>query len=165
MAAANTELTAAHLRRTVDYDPGTGVFHWIRTDGHRAAGNVAGTRDSGGYLRFCVDNTRHRAHRLAWLYVHGVWPSGVIDHINGDKTDNRMANLRDVSHAVNIQNQRHASARSRTSVLGVYRQGNRFTAQIQVAKRSVHIGCFATVEEAHDAYLKKKRELHAGCSI
>jgi hypothetical protein len=108
------------------------------------------------------------AHRVAWVHFYGGWPKNVIDHINGDKTDNRIANLRDVPHALNMHNQRAASAHNkRSSLLGAHwhKNGGRWRSNITVAGVTRHLGCFDTEQEAHAAYVEAKRSLHAGCTI
>ena len=106
------------------------------------------------------------AHRLAWLYVYGEWPNSEIDHINGDRSDNRIQNLRDATHSENQQNRRAASKKSKTGVLGVHpTPDGRYVAQISINGRSVKIGRFRSVEDAQAAYIETKREIHAGCTI
>lgn len=92
------ELDPKSLRATFHYSPENGTFT------RRSTGKVAGCKASHGYLVIRFGEKLRYAHRLAWLYVHGVWPTNVIDHINGDKTDNRLANLRDVTTAANAKN-------------------------------------------------------------
>ena len=117
-----------------------------------------------------VGGARHYAHRLAWLFATGEWPKETIDHINGDRGDNRIANLRDVPRRINCENQRKARSVNRVGLLGVSRAtGNRpgkpYTAFIGVRGKSVGLGYFPTAELAHEAYLAAKRRLHEGCSI
>jgi hypothetical protein len=97
--------------------------------------------------------------------THGAWPDGCIDHINGQKADNRISNLRKVTHAVNMQNQHRAARTSKTGLLGVSPNKTRFVANINVDGRRVYLGSFATAHDAHSAYLSAKRELHAGCVL
>lgn len=98
----------------------------------------------------------------------GGWPRFTIDHINGDGSDNRWANLRDVPLFVNQQNMRKPRGGQRTNkigVLGVTQVGRRFSARLSVDKRTTYLGTFDTPEEAHAAYLAAKRAHHAGCTV
>lgn len=149
-------LTRDELRGRLNYDPATGVFTW--PDG-RPAGNPAGT---AGRLQITLNGVARYAHRLAWLYVHGVWPDGQIDHINGDKLDNRIANLRVLTNAENKQNQRRAYANNRTGRLGVsYDSRNgKWRARIMLDGRSKSLGYFPTPDAASAAYEAAKMELH-----
>jgi hypothetical protein len=112
------------------------------------------------------------AHRLAWLYVHGVMPEHYVDHINGVKNDNRIENLRDVKQGVNLQNQKRAK-RNRVSsdLLGVsfsnkgQNKDRPYRARIVVDRKEIHLGTFAYEKDAHDAYLAAKRQYHEGCTI
>lgn len=101
------------------------------------------------------------AHRLAWLYVHGRWPDGLIDHKNGDRADNRFDNLRDVAHRVNMQNLRKAFVSSKTGLLGASPlKDGRFGAFIKRDGKSKNLGTFDTPELAHAAYVAAKRVIH-----
>jgi hypothetical protein len=161
-------VTAEYIRSVLDYDPDTGVFTWRRPVGPRAKpGQKTGVVDkSSGYVRIrLLRQTRH-AHRLAWLYVHGGFPGGVIDHINGDRADNRIANLRDATPTMNMQNQR--KSRGRSGYLGVWYPSGRatkFTACIVMPSGRKVLGQFDTAEAAHEVYLTAKRKFHEGCSI
>ena len=113
-----------------------------------------------------IDEREYSAHRLAWLYVHGAWPTGQIDHINGDRGDNRISNLRDVTPALNTQNQRRAARSNKSSgLLGVTANRGRWLAQISIGGKSRNLGRYATPEEAHAVYVAAKRVLHAGCTL
>ena len=98
-----TSLTADRVRELLSYNPDSGVFTWRVSRPGRKAGSLAGTPDGRGYWRISVDDKSYRAHRLAWLWVHGTWPVE-IDHKNQIKTDNRIDNLRPVTRAQNQQN-------------------------------------------------------------
>jgi hypothetical protein len=159
------------VKELLDYEPTTGIFRWKGRTGRgktplSAPGALAGTTNDSGYRIIRLDRVNFRAHRLAWLYVHGELPKQDIDHINGDRSDNRIANLRSVSRSVNLQNLRSAKSHNKSSgLLGVHLSDNRWIAKLQVDKRTVHIGSFGTAEEASQAYLAAKRSLHAGCTI
>lgn len=164
---ADANLTAERLRQVLDYDPEAGKFTWKIQSGNARPGGRAGCLRAYGYWGMKIDKRPHLAHRLAILWMTGDWPTEDVDHINGDRTDNRWKNLREVSRKVNLQNQRRARSDNAKGVLGVYqiKETGKWRARIQVDGRSVHIGCFDTSEEAHDAYVLKKRELHPGCTL
>jgi hypothetical protein len=160
------DLTHARLLELLAYDAQSGVFRWRGNSSPRVrAGAVAGTLSSYGYVRVKVDGANYMAHRLAWFYVHGCWPLECVDHINGDKADNRIANLRDISLRLNQENQRKAHVNNRTGLLGAHRAGKKFVARIRVNKRAIRLGVFETAQLAHEAYLHAKRAIHAGGTV
>lgn len=162
MAEMNKEIATQYL----DYDPETGLFRW-KVDVSRIAkqGSIAGHLSGKGYRAISFQGKSYLSHRLAWLIVYGEWPPYGIDHINGVPDDNRIANLRSIPQSLNVQNLRRARADNTIGFLGVTRAGKRFSARIWVAGKSKRYGCYDTPEEAHEAYLKVKRELHKGCTI
>lgn len=156
------------LKNVLNYDPETGVFTWKRPAHQKTSGKLAGHKTKREYIYIGIDGEVYRAHRIAWLYYYGKPPINSIDHINGIRSDNRICNLRDVSNTVNTENQTRATAQNKSSgVLGVSREKNhrRWRAHIGVNGRQIHIGYFDTIEEAQKAYISKKRELHAGCTL
>lgn len=154
------------LKELLSYDPATGVFTWrVSMNGRTQAGDVAGSFDVNGYRRIGVNRRSHKAHRLAWLYMTGEWPKAEIDHRNGSRADNRWINLRESDPILNAQNQRKAQSDSTTGFLGVSPLKGRFLARIKAGGKRKNLGTFSTPEQAHAAYLKAKRELHAGCTI
>jgi hypothetical protein len=116
---------------------------------HRAAGTLVGTPGTRGYLQCSVDGEVHKVHRLAWLYVYGVWPTGQIDHINHVTSDNRIINLRDVSCAENHQN-RARKTKSASGYLGVtwHKRDKRWQAYIELDGKSTHLGLFQNLADA-----------------
>lgn len=153
-------LTQAQVKELFDYDPETGIIRWMVRKGSVQAGTVAGSPNDRGYIQIRIDKTTYRAHRLAWLIFYGRWPENQIDHINGIRTDNRIKNLREANAAQNAQNQRTASSDNKSGYLGVSVFRNKWQAQIMVNGKNRYIGVYDTPEEAHEAYLAKKRELH-----
>ena len=154
-------LTKDELQKVVTYDKETGAFTWNTQAGCRNAGDKCGGVDPNGYSRFTINKKLYTAHRLAWLYVYGEMPSGDIDHINGIKSDNRIANLRVVSKSGNAQNR----AARKDNVIGfagvTFRKSyNKWVARIEAAGRRMQIGSFSTPEEAHSAYVKAKLSMH-----
>lgn len=144
-------LTADRLHELLFYRPEVGLFFWKDTSrlvGSNAgrAGLPAGSVNSRGYRTIKVDGRYYKAHRLAFLYVTGHWPSGVVDHINWDTDDNRWANLRDVSQAVNSA---HRKPHSNQGGLHFSKRKRRWEARITRDRRRIYLGSFATREEAN----------------
>lgn len=151
------------MRELLAYDPETGVLRWrIARGGNAKAGSIAGSLDSHGYGQIKLAGQCHRAHRVAWCLFYGAWPTAEIDHVNGIRNDNRIANLRETTSAQNKQNLRGAHRDNKSGYLGVcYRhKRNLWTAQIQAEGRLRHLGFFATPEAASQAYLAAKAKLH-----
>ena len=163
---AKTDLTAQRLRELLDYNPNSGEFiRRVRTGPTAPAGCLAGYIKASGYVYISVDGHHYLAHRLAWLYTHGMWPTGVIDHVDGNCTDNRIFNLRDVSVAENTQNMRKGRVNSAVSYLGVSVKRKKWRASIRSAGKTINLGVFNTPELAHEAYVAAKRKLHRTCTI
>ena len=144
------ELTAEKLRELLHYEPASGIFtRKVSTASRAKVGDVAGCQNGAGYLSIMLQRRVHQAHRLAWMYVYGEWPTGQIDHINRIKTDNRISNLRDVSHKQNHQNKSKPSNNTsgHTGVVW-HKQNSKWQATITHNKKDTYLGCFATVEEA-----------------
>ena len=155
-------LTVDRLREVFHYDLNTGVFtRLVRTGFRVRIGDEAGSLDAKGYIVIGIDRCVHKAHRLAWFYVHGVWPTGQIDHINADRADNSICNLRDVSQSLNQQNQKKARSNNRSGFFGVSKNKNRWMARINIDGTETYIGNFCTPELAQDAYLSAKQVHHA----
>jgi hypothetical protein len=159
-------LTQQRLKEVLDYSPETGSFiRKIKQSGVRQ-GAISGSLSTDGYLITSIDQKPYKCHRLAWLYMTGKWPIGYIDHINGNRSDNRFANLRDVPPSENVHNQRKAQLRNQsTGVLGTFVNGSGFAARIAHNNTKIYLGTFRTLEEASAAYVAAKRLLHSTCSI
>jgi hypothetical protein len=163
--SANT-LTVERVRELFTYDAETGLFtRVIRSAANAPAGSVAGGPSGYGYWRVSIDGERYQAHRLAWFYTHGGWPSADIDHINGDRSDNRLANLRDVSRTVNNQNRKTAKRGTKVGLLGVTRNGSGYMSQIKIDGAYKYLGTYRTPVEAHEAYINAKRVFHPGNTL
>lgn len=151
--------TLDRLREMFTYDPETGVVCRMRT-----GQPLSKTNDHGYYIVYYRGN-RLLAHRIAFCLMTGDWPKQMVDHINGNKKDNRWANLRDVSNTVNQQNIRGPRKDNKTGFLGVQRRGKRFVAFIRHGGKPVYLGCFERAEEAANHYLQAKRRLHSGNTL
>lgn len=160
MTEAN--LTLARLRELLHYDPQTGVFTWVKTTSNRAkVGAPAGGHNGNGYIRISIDGRYHYAHRLAWLWVHGDFPAAEIDHKDGDRSNNRIGNLRMAEHRENSQNQALRST-NKSGFHGVSRHANtgKWVASIHVRGKKKHLGLYAMPEAAAQAYLRAKAQMH-----
>ena len=165
---AKIDLTAERVRELLKYDAETGLFQRkLKTTGVYIA--CGGVDSISGYVRAWLDNRQYSLHRVAWLYVTGQWPEFYIDHIDGDKTNNRFSNLRDVPHSVNAQNLTRFAKKTKSGLLGVNivrgALGDKWTAHISTNRALIHLGTFASPEDAQAAYIQAKRERHAGCTI
>ena len=146
---ANT-LTAERLRSVLHYEPETGIFtRKVSTSPRIKVGDAAGCPGGHGYLQIRVQNRKYLAHRLAWLYVYGEWPKDQLDHINRNRSDNRIANLREVTNKQNMQNA-SKSSRNTSGHPGAYwlKQSSKWVAKITHNYKLIHLGCFNTIEEA-----------------
>lgn len=159
-------LTAQEASKLFSYSPDTGEFLWATKPGRGvAAGSAAGRITKDGYREIGIRGRLIGAHRLAWLISYGRWPTGEIDHINGVRSDNRIANLREVPRRINAHNLHKANRNNKTGFLGVHASRGKFRASIVHMGKTIHIGCYATAEEAHVAYIEAKRRLHEGCVL
>lgn len=159
--AENTQITAARLRELLHYDKSTGIFTWNVARYCVRATASAGALHPDGYIHIKVDGRTYRAHRLAWLYVHGVWPTLQIDHVNRTRTDNRVENLREVNNSQNQQNA-SLSPRNTSGFRGVswQKSSQRWHAYIKVNGKRKHLGYFEDAAAAHDARVKAAELMH-----
>lgn len=128
----------------ITYDEKTGQFIWNNT------GRRAGWLEKNGYIRIEIDGKKYSAHRLAWLLVYGYEPKE-IDHINGNRSDNRIENLREVDRRTNNQNLKiHREGR----LPGARFKDGSWLSRIQIGKIEKHLGSFKTEKEAHSAYVE-----------
>jgi hypothetical protein len=149
-------VTQQELRETLSYDEISGEFRWNVSVGRRVrVGDVAGYLSSRGYLRIQIKGKLYLAHRLAWIYVHGSFPEGQIDHISGDCSDNRICNLRAVSCRENQCNQK-LHREGRLPGCSYDKRAKKWQARICINGKKVHLGLFHTEQEAHEAYIKAK---------
>ena len=157
------EIGLSELKSLLRYDQDSGEFFWLVSRGRFARpGKKAGCL-LRGYVSIIVNSRPYMAHRLAWLYVNGEWPSEDIDHRDGVRSNNRISNLRDVSRAVNMQNQKK-QRKGKALFLGVSKgkAASTFRARITIDTETKYLGTFQSEEEAHAAYLAAKRQMHAG---
>ena len=151
-------LTKHTVGAALRYTPEDGKLWWVDCVRRPSwNGREAGNNTANGYRKIKFRGQQLLTHRVAWLLYYGVWPTGDIDHIDGNPLNNRIGNLRDVSHRVNLQNQVHAQARNPKRLVGATKKGNRWMAQININGKSKYLGLFATAHEAHKIYLTAAR--------
>lgn len=151
------DLSAQRLRELLDYDPVTGILTWKvwRGGGSLPAGSVAGAVNrTTSYRMIKIDGCLYAAHRLAWLYVHGEWPPGELDHKDCCRDHNWIDNLRPATRTQNNANSRLR----RDSVSGLkgasfHRRTGKWQASIRYAGKCIYLGLFVTAQEAHAAYV------------
>lgn len=151
-------LTAEWLRANLMYDPNDGRFHWRSRGPGRVMGKKLGTVVWPGYLTMKVNQIIFYAHRLAWLYVHGEWPSASLDHIDGNKANNAIANLRIATHSQNSASK--PTKRRIAASRGVMPHGAGYVARIYHGGVRHYLGYFAKLEDARVAYEAKAKEIH-----
>ena len=151
----NSKLTQDRLRSLLSYNSDTGIFIWI------SSGKRAGWDDGAGYRKIKINGRCYRSHRLAWLYVYGEWPELDIDHIDGDRSNNRISNLRCATRSENGQN-RKINKNSTSGMTGVswHIKTAKWRAYITVMGNKVFLGYFDDLQSAKYAYLKAKSKLH-----
>lgn len=166
--------TKERLEELFSYNPTTGEFirkidvfslPWTKK---ASAGDVAGTPTKKNGWVISIDGLQCKAHHLAWFLVYGNWPV-LIDHKDGDRMNNAISNLREVTVLVNTQNMRRAMCTNKSSgLLGVSACRSRINpwkSQIRIDGEIKHLGSFPTKEAAHAAYVAAKRIHHEGCTL
>jgi hypothetical protein len=155
-------ITQNQLKEELDYNPETGLFIRRKSGTGKNKGDIAGTKDKDGYIIIRVYNKRYKAHRLAWLYMYGSFPSKEIDHINREKADNRINNLREVAQGDNRKNQdktkRNCSGRKGVSYSMYHKKPYRVYCSINGV--NTYLGMFETLEEAGNVYDEAAKKYH-----
>jgi hypothetical protein len=139
------------LLKVFYYNKDTGDFKY-KNDGHICR---------YGYRCFKINGRNYRLNRLVWFYTYGVWPKNQIDHINGIRDDDRLVNLRDVTHFINQQNRKSCNKNNKLNTMGVYKVGNKYRARIMLDGKTKHLGYFLTIQDAEEAYINYKETLSA----
>lgn len=154
-AANNTDgkkhdlLTQEYLKSILDYDLDTGVFTWKVNKSKRAKiGNVAGW-SYNGYREIEINNKKYKAHRLAWLYVYGEMPKNLIDHVDGNRSNNKISNLREATYQTNSENYKTPQTnKSGVKNVSWYKNLNKWVVSISVKQTGKTIGYFDDLELA-----------------
>ncbi len=157
-----TDFAVEHLRQWLHYDPKTGEFFWKECLSNAApVGSRAGSPDKRGYWYIQINGHLYRANRLAWFYIHGVWPEGHIDHKNRNTSDDRIENLRDATRSQNQANaKRRGDNKSGFKGVSLHKLTGKWSATIQVRGKRKHLGLFPTPESAFSVYIEAARSEH-----
>ncbi len=158
-------VTQERLKELLHYIPETGIFSWKVSQGGRNAGDKAGciqTLPNGkSYIHIRIDGKLHLSHRLVWLFIHGEFPAGQIDHTNGDGINNRLSNLRSVMGSENAKNSRlYSNNTSGHPGVHWYTASRKWQSKIQVSSKTLHLGYFADLTDAIAA--RKAAEIEHG---
>jgi hypothetical protein len=165
----SAKITVEDVREAFDYDAATGNLIWrprpSGTTGNnvfnsRFAGKVAGSPHDAGYIGIVFHRTRQYLHRLVWAHQKGEWPTHEIDHINGDRSDSRIENLRPATTSQNRHNRRPGANRTGMKGVTFEPRTGRFQARIKLDNKQHNLGTFATAEDAHAAYCRAAENLH-----
>ena len=149
------DLDQSGLREILDYDAASGLLYWrVRFPRSKnQIGDIAGCVATDGYIVVGLNGRYYKGHRLAWLHVYGEWPDRTLDHINGNRSDNRISNLRLATKSENCRNAK-ISIKNKSGFKGVHwnKATKKWRATCKVGDRPTYLGSFATAEEAAIAY-------------
>lgn len=157
-------ITASELNDRFIYNPKTGELSWRPrkySKGYSGVrpGKKAGWMSPQGYCKITINTKQYFLHRIVWMMVYGKFPDRLLDHIDGDKTNNRLSNLREADFSQNCAN-RKIQSNNVTGLKGVSLNHGRWVAKIAFRGKRYHIGSFPTREEAYKAYLDRAHQLH-----
>lgn len=158
-------LTQQYIKQLFNYDEQTGHFTRIVGRGSSHAGDLAGSVTWNGYVTIYLDKKNYRAHQLAWLYVYGEIPNTDIDHINRNRSDNRISNLRIASRSENnINSKLYSHNTSRFRGVSFSKERNKWESKIKHNGKTLHLGRFNSPEEAHQKYITEAKRIY-GCFV
>jgi hypothetical protein len=149
-------ISIKELREKLKFNEKTGQLIWAKASGRMAAGSVAGHAHKGGYWRLLINGEKYPAHRVGWAIFYGEWPTHQLDHIDGNKANNAISNLRLATPSMNQLYNNNARKNNSIGFLGVRVMGRKFGAQVKVNSKINYLGLFDTPQDAHSAYLAAK---------
>lgn len=148
------------ILESLKYDGESGQFTWKKQKGPKRPGDIAGSKHAEGYVQVMINGSNYLAHRLAWVVVYGEEPDSDIDHKNGIRNDNRISNLRIAERFENMQNTESIGKNGKLKGSSFNKRSGKYESKICHKYKTIHLGEYETEQEAHEAYLKAKIEIH-----
>jgi len=154
-------LTQERLKQVLQYDEETGIFTWLISPRNNVPfGSIAGQIDNKGYVRIIYQRKLYLGHWLAWFFVYNKWPDNEIDHINGNPTDNRIANLRDVTRKQNMENKKiYKTNKSGYSGVTWHSRDKKWNVRIGHYGKRISLGYFDNLNDAISARIKAENQI------
>lgn len=155
-------LTFEEVSRLLAYEPETGILRWVKSPNSRIkVSSKAGSKSGFGYVKLKINRKEYFAHRIAWLLHYGHWPSGQIDHIDNDRANNAIANLRVCTASQNQRNQKIRRSNS-SGIKGVYWDANlgKWKVQVRGDGRIQYGGHYTSISDAECAARDLRIRLH-----
>jgi hypothetical protein len=153
-------LTQSELKSRLHYNSETGIFTYLKQINNTIKiGDIAGTLKPHGYISISINNKLYYAHRLVWLYVYNKLPENTIDHINGNRCDNSLTNLREASKLENNRNSK-INKNNTSGIKGVYysKRNKNYVAQITLNYKTYYLGSFKNIHDAEALAIKSRKE-------
>jgi len=155
-------LKHSDLLDCLKYDLNTGIFYWQKQLSKRILiGDIAGSKTDKGYKLISINNIKYRAHHLAWFYINGIFSKTHLDHINNDRMDNRICNLREANTKQNSEN-KVLDFKNKSGLRGVCfdKKRNKWASFISHNNKTIALGRFEFKEDAYQAYIQAVNKLH-----
>ena len=162
MTKAHNSIDVERLKDVLDYSPESGLLFWRKRLSIRInKGDVAGCRGLRGYIILKVDGVGLFAHRAAWAIYYGSWPNGIIDHIDRDRTNNKICNLR-ISNAADNAHNCSIRKNNTSGVHGVSfdKRSGKWLAKICINRKQIFLGHFERIEDARIARVNAELKIH-----
>jgi hypothetical protein len=155
-------ITQSELKEVLSYDKETGLFTWIKKLGVRTIiGDVISAINNSGYIHVQINKKKYLGHRLVWLYEFGEFPIEFIDHVDGNRANNRLSNLREASNSQNMMNRKvNTNSKLKTKGVCFHKKLNKFQVACQKNGKRIFLGTFDNLVDAKNAYISFAMKAH-----